>query len=357
MTSVSTPPPVTETAPPAKPVPVPEKLRCVNCGKSVVDRPRDSACGQCQAPVERSWRTFHHRYAPVPWLRRVRHGLTLVIVSVGLFIAGVAAFVGWMLLSYVAAAAHDQPVSLSMTELGVIALLTFIPAKVLQLVSIYMFTTPRPDDSTRYDIILRSWLRWSVGLIAVGFVAGWGVALLPPGTMPEETRSAIRTVVEPLNTTLFLFVPVMIVGFLAHLLSRLSRPALEGFARVICWCLLLSATLTLVVQIVTVKGGFRQSSLQSIAVGAADAITNAGQAPPDAVLVEAPPPPPLLQLLQVMGTFGVMGFGFLAFVLVILSRKAVGLMVREILQDALPPPPPPGAEEAPAANAEVWETR
>lgn len=175
-------------------------LACFQCGYSLRTIDWESVCPECGTPVRRSATGGWLQFAKPEWLRKLRWGVDLTIISAVLAIMGGIAITIYIFAEFIAKNRQPEPVEFS----GINILLSALYYALLMAITL-LLTAPE-DTGERGQPVRRTTLgRWIVGLTIGGMVSGMLLTLVvQQPTTPEELFDRSFLVTAP-----FLFLSAM----------------------------------------------------------------------------------------------------------------------------------------------------
>jgi hypothetical protein len=167
-------------------------LACFHCRYSLRTIDWDSVCPECGTPVRQTATRGWLQFAKPQWLRKLRWGVDLTIISVILTMVGVIAISIYIFAEFIAKQRQPQPIEFS--GVNILASVVYYAA----ILAITLLLTAPEDTGEGGQPVRRTTLgRWIVGLTIGGMVTGMLLALfVHQPTTPEEVfdRSYLMTV-------------------------------------------------------------------------------------------------------------------------------------------------------------------
>jgi hypothetical protein len=238
---------------------------CTRCQYNVRMLSPDGLCPECAQPVATSLTTFLQRlrFADPAWVRRLARGLACLLLTVVIAL-GVPVVVGALAVALGAPFRGDAPMDNALFRFALFMQCTWFVELALGLTGVVLFTRREPGrwvaPERRSARKLARGLLWFIPLQLIVLVAT--VVLVP---MPEWFEaplgrtaflaSPIGYALQIANTVLFvpLFVllPLVLLRHLTTLLQRVPAPALQRFARIEFWGLLITGAVVLALLVIS----------------------------------------------------------------------------------------------------------
>jgi hypothetical protein len=231
---------------------------CLTCGYNVRSLPTAGKCPECGAPVANSLRGVLLRYSAPDYVARLRRGILLVEVAIGLEILFKIVMVivkaSWGFKTGMVAAARGlpqmgtmyAPVSMNLT-LERVSLLTTAALQGLSLVGWWMFTTPDEALAERDPgYHWRRLLRWFLALSAFTTLTNLVLTFVPRimteinaatsgwFALPKVTA---RLALSGLSNIAFLVGFISTMMYMLQLARRIPDARLKKRADLYCWLL------------------------------------------------------------------------------------------------------------------------
>lgn len=203
-----------------------DDVSCTGCAYNLRTRPVGAVCPECFTPVVESLRPDELRFADPRWLKRVRSGVTLLLLAASALIVGYLGLgaLGLLLTRVVFSGAVEVGIAAVMIVLALL-----LP--VAGVLGILAATAPDPRlDNAGVGKVARIAARWIV-LLALVFVVG---AIMPLWTW---VRAAAGPAVIVFTGAAFACALVC----LKHVARRGHRPGLARLSTVLIWLLVAGA--------------------------------------------------------------------------------------------------------------------
>jgi len=215
-------------------------LTCATCAYNLRTMHHDAVCPECGTPVAHSLRVDELRFCDPSWLRRIRKGLTLAVLSVLVSIA-LAALVG----IFTAVTALRASGSVAVPGASVMLIIGF-SMSVLPLWSLFCITSPKPDEAP--DDRTNRIGRWSRNLVVAALVVSLGGLLFydPSQFMTPRTVDGRSMIPGTISTVLWFGAAIGTMVCLGRIAILGRRPGLRKLTRILCWLLGAQTVISLV---------------------------------------------------------------------------------------------------------------
>ncbi len=341
-----------------------EDVLCKQCGYNLRTLSTESVCPECGTAVRHSLVGFYLRFAPLVWVRRVRRGLSILILSILLQVLAGLVVAAWVVVQTLPALSSGPPPSgglpFDMQHTVALGTLLGIPVAVLQIVGLLLLTARNPEQPPdQGPAPVRVWIRRSLWLYAAAPLLSWAM-VLPESLIGAESRTWLAVISQPVETAALAVVAVLLCRHLGQLMARVPRPGLVQYARVVFWGFLISVgvlvfgqvlNLSLTGRMMGATQGFLAmpgtpttattttavTSQSATAPAVSETALPAGRAlttAPTALLRSGGVPFWLGQIVAGTGGCAYVGFAVAGFVLLLLARAALDRLLREAKQNA-----------------------
>jgi hypothetical protein len=231
---------------------------CLTCGYNLRSLPTSGKCPECAAPVERSLRGLLLRYSSPTYLARLRRGILLVEVTIGLQILYRIAMVivGFAIAIYSLGSSFammrgsgPMPIATIKSNLAIerVTLLVTAALEALGLVGWWLFTTPdeaiaQRDPAYHWRRLLRWFLAISAFTTATSLLLTFVPAIMTeinaasggPFSLPRITG---RLVLKMMSGAAFLMGFISTMMYMTQLARRVPDMGLKKRADIYSWLL------------------------------------------------------------------------------------------------------------------------
>ncbi len=321
---------------------VADDLECMQCGYNLRTLPVDGLCPECAAPVRFSREGYYLRNAPVEWLRKLKGGLSLIIVSI---LVGTLVGIGFVAY-YAVQAIQAGPTVAAVPparETALVALF-FVPIGIMLMIGVAKLTAAQPmgDEIAPRRDGTRVWARRALLTYLLMYVAGialGGLAVAFEDSVGIKSANALLGIASYASSMALL---ILVVRLLDTLMRRVPRAGIAKYARVVFWGCLITVGPAVVAQAITL------ASAMSMPTGATTMPAPAATMPVAAMSVSGqgvttfPASAPALapagttlpslgfQMLAGCGSCMFLIFALNAFILLFLARGALKQVIMEV---------------------------
>ena len=271
---------------------VADDLECMQCGYNLRTLPVDGLCPECAAPVQFSREGYYLRSAPVEWLRKLKGGLSLIIIAILLSALGGVAVGAY----YVVQAFRAGPTATAVPparETTLVALF-FVPIGIMLMIGVAKLTAGQPvgnEAGPRRDGT-RVWARRALVMYLLLYVAGiiiGGLAFAFEDSEEVKSANALLGIASYASSMALL---ILVVRLLGTLMRRVPRAGIAQYASVVFWGCLITAGPAVVAQAITLASAMSMpaATLSMPAPAATMPITSASMPGRDVTTLPASAP-------------------------------------------------------------------
>ena len=219
------PPPIARPAAP----PIPFDLPCFGCRYNLRTLAASAVCPECGIPIRRTLEHGWLLFADPAWLRRLRGGLSQLLLTLLVWPIGIA-----VIVTYAVFAAADEPDPIVMAVMTWSIGVVFIA---LWLFGVWRVTTPEPaTNSGRGPARLGTWIRALHVLALVAFAATFyissGFEETPSPAVIDWLRNLGPAAVTWMAYTLGF---LLLLAHLRRLARRVVKPTLRKLLTFLLW--------------------------------------------------------------------------------------------------------------------------
>lgn len=331
---------------------------CLNCGYNLRTLPAAGRCPKCGQPVGASLREALLRFAEPQWVRRLARGLLLVLIGIGVWVAGgfimgmVFIVIGMMNAPAMGAPPTVTPIYT--TPMIWVQCIFGVGMAVLMMVGLLFVSRAEPiERETEEGLSARRILRFAAWFMPVSallwlFIASvWtGQAAAGMG-MPDFDRFdepgllAINVVNWLVAFVAYGVAPLALLRWVAALMRRVPRDGLTRFAQVVFWGSLVAggvAVLGFAWWMITFLPVMQQiSALAPVTMPTSGPVIVTATAPatmPVAMMPTITPGFVISGIAYGLGGCASFGFGVAAIVLLIMAQRALSAAAGEAAHNA-----------------------
>lgn len=249
-------PPIEGTPVPAVGIPgdfITEDLACKHCGHNLRTLSTDAVCPECGTPIDYTLRGYYLKHSSPAWVHRVARGSLLLILAVVAMIVGTVGAGVWVVhVLFSSGFTPGAPPSFDLGPTLPVVTLAILPANILTVLGILFLTTPDPAQDKRRQVGgVRPWLRQSLWLYSASVVFSAILTVTPTDFLSPNLCRALVAAQIPVAVAIFVLISALTFRYFGQLMSRVPRPRLVTFARVVFWGILTCGALMTIGQVLS----------------------------------------------------------------------------------------------------------
>ncbi len=221
---------------------------CAKCAYNLRTLAHDARCPECGTPVDYSLHGHFLRFAQPAYVSRLARGGRLVLIAIGVFIAGslLATIVGALLSMTTSSGMPGRETVMIPTVLGA---LPELAAAILLCIGLLQLTAadPNPHPARRGEQRVCAMLRVCAWAIPAAAVIDTTQQFIMVATVDPSDTDQVLTLLTGGSiwlsgacqiigmATLGIITPLALLYYVGRLMSRIPRPGLVRFARILFW--------------------------------------------------------------------------------------------------------------------------